>query len=106
MTRNAKNAAVQFPVVLKVLHDDIVRANPSTDLTTKKMRVTLRAKMSDVHARNSSWTFTTQSDYDRARSLFDAAYAAKIAKPARAPRARKAKATTPAASTPATTEAE
>lgn len=106
MTRNAKNAAVQFPVVLKSLHDDIVRANPTTDLTTKKMRVTLRAKMSDVHARNSSWVFTTQSDYDRARSLFDAAYAAKIAKPARAPRARKTRNAAPAASTPATTDAE
>lgn len=76
MTRSTKNA-VAAPVVLKTLHDDILRANPSSTLTTKKMRVVLRAKMNDVHARNSSWVFNP-TDYDRARSLFDPAYAQKL----------------------------
>lgn len=78
-TTNAKNAP-QFPIVLKTLHDDIMKASPTSTLTTKKMRVVLRAKAGDIHAKNSSWTFTTQSDYDRVRSLFDPAYAERIAK--------------------------
>lgn len=80
MTRTTKTTNPQFPIVLKTLHDDIVKSNPSTTLTTKKMRVVLRAKANDIHAKNSSWTFTTQSDYDRVRSMFDPAYASRIAK--------------------------
>lgn len=74
-----KTSTMQFPVVLKTLHNDIVNAQPDTTLTTKQMRVTLRAKANDIHAKNSSWTFATQSDYDRVRSLFDPAYAKKVA---------------------------
>ena len=86
-----KTSTVSFPLVLKTLHDDIVTANPTSTITTKKMRVTLRAQMAAIHARNSSWTFTSQSEYDAARSLFDPAYAARIAKPARAKPAKKVK---------------
>jgi hypothetical protein len=71
--------AQKATIVLKTLHDDIMKANPSSTLTTKKMRVVLRAKMSAVHAKNSSWVFTSK-EYDQARSLFDPAYAQRIAK--------------------------
>lgn len=81
MTRksNKTNAiAIETPsIVLKTLHDDIVRANANTTITTKSMRVWLRANMRDVHERNASWTFT-QSQYDVVRSHFDVAYRAKI----------------------------
>lgn len=90
MTRSTKNA-IATPVVLKDLHRDILKANPNMTLTTKKMRVILRQKMADVHAKNSSWVFDAKA-YDAARSLFDPAYAKKIAKPARAPRVKKEKA--------------
>lgn len=80
MTTRKTSNTTQFPIVLKTLHNDIVKASPTSTLTTKQMRVTLRAKAGDIHAKNSSWTFTTQSDYDRVRSLFDPAYAEKIAK--------------------------
>ena len=66
-------------IVLKTIHDDIMRANANSTLTTKKMRVRLRATMNDVHVRNSSWIFT-QSQYDVVRSMFDDAYAQKIAR--------------------------
>lgn len=89
MTRSTK-IAIATPVVLKDLHRDILKANPNLTLTTKKMRVILRQKMNDVHAKNSSWVFNA-TDYDRARVLFDATYAKKIAKPVRAPRAKKVK---------------
>jgi hypothetical protein len=64
-------------IVLKTLHDDIMRANANSTCTPKSMRVWLRANMRDVHERNASWTFT-QSQYDVARSHFDPAYRAKI----------------------------
>lgn len=89
-----KNTAAATPVVLKDLHRDILKANPTSTLTTKKMRVLLRQKMAEVHARNSSWVFDAKS-YDQARALFDPAYAKKIAKPAKAPRAKKVKADAP-----------
>lgn len=84
-----QSKTASFPVVLKTLHDDIVKANPSTTLTSKKMRVILRQKMAPIHAKNSSWTFTTQAQYDAARSLFDPTYAKKVAKAPRAPRVKK-----------------
>jgi hypothetical protein len=98
--RNTKsNDVVAAPasIVLKKLHDDIVRAVPNTTITPKSMRVWLRANMRDVHERNASWTFT-QSQYDVVRSHFDPAYAAKIARANKrnaktndAPRARKSR---------------
>lgn len=60
-------------IVLKTVHNDILRDNPNATITTKQMRAKLRVKMNDVHVRNSSWIFT-QSQYDEVRSMFDEAY--------------------------------
>ena len=97
MTRNAKNTSRknvaqsrEIPtIVLKTIHDDIMRDNKNATITTKKMRVKLRATMREVHVANSSWIFT-QSQYDVVRSMFDASYAQRIA------RAKKRVAKTPA----------
>lgn len=64
-------------IALKTMHNDILKSNPNATLTTKKMRVVLREKFNDIHARNASWMFT-QSQYDVVRSHFDDAYRAKI----------------------------
>lgn len=64
-------------IVLKTLHDDIMRDNANATVTTKKMRVWLRANMNDIHERNASWIFT-QSQYDIVRSHFDAKYRERI----------------------------
>lgn len=82
MTRstNAKRNATsnEMPsIVLKTIHDDIMKSNANATLTTKQMRAKLRVVMNDVHVRNSSWIFT-QSQYDIVRSIFDASYRAKI----------------------------
>lgn len=82
MTRNtnAKRNATsnETPsIVLKTIHDDIMRDNANATLTTKQMRAKLRVIMNDVHVRNSSWIFTT-SQYDIVRAMFDATYRAKI----------------------------
>jgi len=74
--RNTTSNAIPT-IVLKTIHDDIVRANANTTLTTKMMRAKLRVVMNDVHVRNSSWIFTT-SQYDVVRAMFDATYRAKI----------------------------
>ena len=105
-----RKAETQRPtIVLKTLLDDIVKANPQSTLTTKKMRVVLRAKMNDVHTRNSSWIFT-DAEYARARSLFDPAFAdrqtkaaKRAAKPAKVATPKPAKVATP---TPAEEPAE
>lgn len=80
MTRNAKRntQSNETPsIVLKTIHNDIMRDNANATLTTKQMRAKLRVVMNDVHVRNSSWIFT-QSQYDDVRSMFDASYRAKI----------------------------
>lgn len=64
-------------IVLKTMHNDIMRDNANATITTKKMRVWLRANMNDIHEHNASWIFT-QSQYDIIRSHFDATYCAKI----------------------------
>jgi hypothetical protein len=64
-------------IVLKTIHDDIMRDNANATITTKQMRAKLRVAMNDVHVRNSSWIFT-QSQYDVVRSMFDAKYAQRI----------------------------
>lgn len=78
-----------FPCVLKTIISDTHKSNPSFTLNDKQIRSRLRAKLSDSHVRNTSWVANNQREYDAIRSAFDAAYAAKIAKPARRPRARK-----------------
>ena len=81
--RNAKT--IETPtIVLKTLHDDIMRDNKSCTLTTKKMRVKLRATPATraIHVANASWIFT-QSQYDIVRSMFDATYAQRIAQRAK-----------------------
>ena len=76
MTR--KTTSNELPtIVLKTIHDDIMRANANATLTTKIMRAKLRVTMNNVHIRNSSWIFT-QSQYDVVRAMFDAIYRAKI----------------------------
>ena len=74
--RNVKT--IETPtIVLKTIHNDIMRDNANATLTTKQMRAKLRVVMNDVHVRNSSWIFT-QSQYDDVRAMFDASYRAKI----------------------------
>lgn len=109
MSRNRKIAATVSPtIVLKTLHDDIVKSNPNTTLTTKSMRAKLRvvAATDPVvnHVRNSSWIFT-QSQYDHVRAMFDAPYAAKMTRAAkRNTTSRKPRAKSNVAAEPATTE--
>lgn len=64
-------------IVLKTIHNDIMRDNPNATITTKQMRAKLRVVMNDVHVRNSSWIFTT-SQYDDVRAMFDASYRERI----------------------------
>ena len=83
MTRKTTNAkrnttSRETPsIVLKTIHNDIVKSNANATITTKQMRAKLRVEMNDVHVRNSSWIFTTR-EYDRVRSMFDPAYAQRI----------------------------
>lgn len=105
---NAKNNTTSNAtpsIVLKTLHDDIMRDNANATITTKKMRVWLRANMRDVHEHNATWIFT-QSQYDIVRSHFDSAYRAKIERAMkranatpRKPRAKKNDAKTPVVET-------
>lgn len=74
--RNAKSNETPT-IVLKIIHDDIMKSNANATITTKQMRAKLRVTMNDVHVRNSSWIFT-QSQYDVVRAMFDATYRAKI----------------------------
>lgn len=97
MTKTTKTFA---PVVLKTLVGDIIKANPTSTLTEKKARVKLRENIK-AHERNQSWVFNTQAQYDAARVLFDAAYAAKIAKPAKVRKPKTPKADAPAPEAPA-----
>ena len=64
-------------IALKTMLNDIIKAHPESQLTTKKMRVILRKEMSKSHDKNTSWTFT-QAQYDKARSLFDPDYAKRL----------------------------
>lgn len=81
MTRNTAKRATKSnetpSIVLKTIHDDIMKSNANATITTKQMRAKLRVVMNDVHVRNSSWIFTT-SQYDVVRAMFDDAYRAKI----------------------------
>lgn len=97
--RNAKSNVETPSIVLKTLHDDIMRDNANATCTTKSMRVWLRANMRDVHTHNQSWIFT-QSQYDVVRSHFDPAYRTRLERAAkranatpRKPRAKKNDAT-------------
>jgi hypothetical protein len=78
--RNAKTN-VTPSIVLKTIHDDIMKDNAQSTLTTKKMRVKLRATPATraIHVANASWIFT-QSQYDIVRSMFDERYAQRIAR--------------------------
>jgi hypothetical protein len=78
-----------FPIVLKSIINDAHKSNASFTLNDKQIRSRLRTKVA-AHIRNTSWVANNQREYDAIRSAFDTAYAAKIAKPARAPRTKKA----------------
>jgi hypothetical protein len=88
MTRSTKTTkrnttSREMPtIVLKTIHNDIMRDNANATITTKQMRAKLRVEMNDVHVRNSSWIFT-QSQYDVVRSMFDASYRERIARRAK-----------------------
>lgn len=80
MTNNTKRNAksIETPtIVLKSIHNDIMRDNANATITTKQMRAKLRITHAHIHVRNSSWIFT-QSQYDEIRAMFDANYRAKI----------------------------
>lgn len=87
MTRKS-NATMQFPVVLKTIHNDILRDNKNATIDTKKMRVKLRAKPPFDHDANAAWVALNAKQYDAIRSMFDASYASRIAKPARVRKSR------------------
>jgi hypothetical protein len=94
MTKRNTKSNETPSIVLKTIHDDIMRDNANATITTKRMRVWLRANMRDVHEHNASWIFT-QSQYDIVRSHFDAKYRARIERAAKrenaTPRKRRAK---------------
>lgn len=101
-TRSAPRASTSAPsIVLKIVHDEILKANPTSTLTTKQMRVKLRAtpKMQEIHTRNASWIFT-QSQADAVRAMFDPAFAQRQANAQ-----KRATKKAPVASTPATSDA-
>lgn len=77
MTKRNTKSNETPSIVLKTIHDDIMRDNANATITTRRMRVWLRANMRDVHEHNASWIFT-QSQYDIVRSHFDAKYRARI----------------------------
>ena len=77
-SRKARTQSNELPtILLKTIHDDIMKANANSTLTTKQMRAKLRVVMNDVHVRNSTWIFTT-SQRDIVRAMFDETYRAKI----------------------------
>lgn len=81
-TSNAKRSTqsrVVPTIVLKSIHDSIMRDNKNATITTKKMRVRLRATpaMKAIHVANASWIFT-QSQADAVRAMFDPSFAKKI----------------------------
>jgi hypothetical protein len=95
MTRSTKIVATASTptVVLKTVHDAIIKANPTSKLTTKDMRTKLRANkdMLAIHTRFASWIFTP-AQADACRAMFDAPFAARLAAQAkRASRPAKAK---------------
>ncbi len=74
-TRVAK--IIETPTIaLKTIHDAIIRDNPTSTLTTKKMRVKLRATpaMREIHVHQMSWLFTT-TRANEIRAMFDATFA-------------------------------
>ena len=82
--RNTKSRETPS-ILLKTLHDDIMRDNANATITTKRMRVWLRANMRECeikHERNATWIFT-QSQYDIVRSHFDAKYRERIERAAK-----------------------
>lgn len=87
MTTRKNNTAAATPatqptIVLKTIHNEIVKSNPTTKLTTKDMRVVLRKQMSAIHIANASWIFTP-SQADACRALFDPAFAERLARAAK-----------------------
>jgi hypothetical protein len=80
MTRKRNTTSRETPTIaLKTIIADIHRDNKNATITTKKARVKLRAAMKSEHDHNASWMFT-QSQYDAVRSMFDPAYAQRIAR--------------------------
>lgn len=70
--RNAKTN--ELPTIeLKSIYRDIMNDNPTSTLTTKKMRARLRVELRDEHIHNASWVFTQSRAHD-IRCMFDVAY--------------------------------
>lgn len=100
-------------IVLKVIHDRILKDNPNSTLTTKKMRGVMRTseeiKKIIPHIKNSSWVFT-ETQAHKVRCMFDPSYAEKAARAEKrnakaSPAKRERKAPEPAAVAPEPTEA-
>lgn len=70
--------AIAFPVVLKAIIQDAAKDNPKFTRTDKQVRATLRTKLNEAHAKNTSWVANNQRDYDKIRAAFDDVYAAKL----------------------------
>lgn len=64
-------------ILLKTIHDEIIRDNATSTLTTKQMRIWLRANMNDIHERNASWIFTS-SQRDVVMTKFNTKYRATL----------------------------
>lgn len=77
-------------IVLKSIHDEIMRDNTTSTLTTKIMRTWLRVHMRDAHTHNSTWLFTSSQRHD-IMMKFNAKYRATIERDAK--RATKSNAT-------------
>lgn len=87
----ARKSTRTFPIVLKTIISDVHKDNKSFTLNDKQIRSRLRsnAAVRAFHIPNTSHVANTPSQYDAMRAAFDTTYAAKIARPARAPRAKK-----------------
>lgn len=77
MTKRAKTVA--FPIVLKTIINDTHRDNKAFALNDKQIRSRLRAKLHEMHVKNTSWIANNQREYDAIRSTFDASYATRLA---------------------------
>lgn len=90
--RNTKTNVEIATIALKTIHDDIMKDNVNSTLTTKMMRTWLRTHMRDVNARthNQSWLFTSSQRHD-IMMKYNAKYRATIERDAK--RATKSNAT-------------
>ena len=92
MTRRKSNVVVETrDIVLKTIHNDIMKSNANATIDTKKMRVMLRKEYAHIHAHNNAWVFT-QNEYNEIRARYDAKFAKSLTQTNATPkRARKSR---------------